>query len=143
MTLLFSFAGRISRSQWWIGSVVIFVYVVVVALIEVAIFGLGPSKVSTAGRIEGFLPFDLVRLYASYCIAAKRFQDRGKPALYAQMTVGVWLAYSVLNLIGVARANAIGYGFSVIMTGILVWFIVELGCLRGTVGPNEYGPDPV
>jgi uncharacterized membrane protein YhaH (DUF805 family) len=143
MTLLFSFAGRISRTQWWIGSLVIVAYVLVVALIEIAIFGLGPSKASTAGRIEGLFLFDLVRLYASFCIAAKRFQDRGKPALCAQVTVGVWLAYSVLNLIGVAGLNLIGYGFSVIMTGIMVWFTVELGCLRGTVGPNKYGPDPV
>jgi uncharacterized membrane protein YhaH (DUF805 family) len=142
MTLFFSVVGRISRTQWWIGSVGIFVYVIVVSFIEVAMFGVGPTA-TIAGRIEGFLLFDLVRLYASYCIAAKRFQDRGKPALYAQITVGVWLVYAILDLIGVAGPNVIGYGFSVIMIGILVWFIVELGCLRGTVGPNEYGPDPV
>ena len=26
---------------------------------------------------------------------------------------------------------------------ITVWAFVELGCLRGTVGPNHYGPDPL
>jgi uncharacterized membrane protein YhaH (DUF805 family) len=142
MSLLFSLAGRISRYQWWIGTLCIFVYVVIVAFVEMAIFRL-KFRANTASRIETFLLFDLVRLYASYCIAAKRFQDRGKPALYAQIAVGVWLVYAVLDLIGVAGANAIGYGFSVIMIGILVWFIVDLGCLRGTVGPNAYGLDPV
>ena len=24
-----------------------------------------------------------------------------------------------------------------------VWAFVELGCLRGTIGPNRYGPDPL
>jgi uncharacterized membrane protein YhaH (DUF805 family) len=27
--------------------------------------------------------------------------------------------------------------------GITVWAFVELGCLRGTMGPNRYGPDPL
>jgi uncharacterized membrane protein YhaH (DUF805 family) len=26
---------------------------------------------------------------------------------------------------------------------ITVWAFVELGCLRSTVGPNQYGPDPL
>jgi uncharacterized membrane protein YhaH (DUF805 family) len=24
-----------------------------------------------------------------------------------------------------------------------VWYLIELGILRGTVGDNKYGPDPV
>ena len=24
-----------------------------------------------------------------------------------------------------------------------VWAFVELGCLRGTIGANQYGPDPL
>ena len=27
--------------------------------------------------------------------------------------------------------------------GISIWALVELGFLRGTVGPNQYGPDPL
>jgi uncharacterized membrane protein YhaH (DUF805 family) len=26
---------------------------------------------------------------------------------------------------------------------ITIWAIVELGFLRGTIGPNRYGPDPL
>jgi uncharacterized membrane protein YhaH (DUF805 family) len=26
---------------------------------------------------------------------------------------------------------------------IWVWAVVELGCLRGTTGTNQYGPDPL
>ena len=26
---------------------------------------------------------------------------------------------------------------------VIIWFFVELGCLRGTVGSNDYGPDPL
>jgi uncharacterized membrane protein YhaH (DUF805 family) len=27
--------------------------------------------------------------------------------------------------------------------GILIWAVIELGCLRGTPGANRYGPDPL
>jgi uncharacterized membrane protein YhaH (DUF805 family) len=38
-----------------------------------------------------------------------------------------------------------GGGFLLHLAGfaITVWAFVELGCLRGTVGPNRYGPDPL
>jgi uncharacterized membrane protein YhaH (DUF805 family) len=26
---------------------------------------------------------------------------------------------------------------------ISVWFFIEFGCMRGTIEPNKYGPDPV
>jgi len=33
------------------------------------------------------------------------------------------------------------FGFASFAIG--VWAFVELACLRGTVGPNAYGPDPI
>jgi uncharacterized membrane protein YhaH (DUF805 family) len=27
--------------------------------------------------------------------------------------------------------------------GIEIWFFVELGFLRGSIGPNRFGPDPL
>jgi uncharacterized membrane protein YhaH (DUF805 family) len=27
--------------------------------------------------------------------------------------------------------------------GISIWFFIEFGCMRGTIGANAYGPDPV
>jgi uncharacterized membrane protein YhaH (DUF805 family) len=29
------------------------------------------------------------------------------------------------------------------VVGVAIWFLVEFGCLRGTIGANRYGPDPV
>jgi uncharacterized membrane protein YhaH (DUF805 family) len=28
-------------------------------------------------------------------------------------------------------------------SGLGIWFFVQTGCLRGTVGPNRFGPDPL
>jgi uncharacterized membrane protein YhaH (DUF805 family) len=36
-------------------------------------------------------------------------------------------------------AGILGMGF----LGVGVWFFIEFGCLRGTIGANRYGPDPV
>jgi uncharacterized membrane protein YhaH (DUF805 family) len=36
-----------------------------------------------------------------------------------------------------------GIVLHVVGFAISVWAFVELGCLRGTVGPNQYGPDPL
>ena len=44
---------------------------------------------------------------------------------------------------GMARESAGRIVMRAIALGLLIWWFVELGCLRGTVGPNEYGPDPV
>ena len=33
--------------------------------------------------------------------------------------------------------------FYVLGLGVMIWAIVELGFLRGTRGPNKYGPDPI
>jgi uncharacterized membrane protein YhaH (DUF805 family) len=37
----------------------------------------------------------------------------------------------------------LGFVLHLVAFAITVWAFVELGCLRGTVGPNQYGPDPL
>jgi uncharacterized membrane protein YhaH (DUF805 family) len=34
-------------------------------------------------------------------------------------------------------------GFELVSLALMIWGFVELGCLRGTVGPNRFGPDPL
>lgn len=33
--------------------------------------------------------------------------------------------------------------FSLASFAVSIWGLVELGFLRGTPGPNQYGPDPI
>jgi len=33
--------------------------------------------------------------------------------------------------------------FDLVVVGISLWLLVELGILKGTQGPNRYGPDPL
>jgi uncharacterized membrane protein YhaH (DUF805 family) len=59
-----------------------------------------------------FLP----SIWAGLSIMAKRYHDRDKSAW--------WILIGLIPIIG----------------GI--WQLIELGCLRGTEGSNDYGPDP-
>jgi uncharacterized membrane protein YhaH (DUF805 family) len=59
----------------------------------------------------------LILLYPSLALYAKRWHDRGKS--------GWWTLIGLIPVIG----------------GI--WILIELGILRGTNGPNQYGPDPL
>jgi uncharacterized membrane protein YhaH (DUF805 family) len=59
----------------------------------------------------------LVLLIPSLAVAVKRYHDRDKS--------GWWILIVFIPIIG------------------LIWYIVELGFLPGTPGPNRYGPDPL
>jgi uncharacterized membrane protein YhaH (DUF805 family) len=60
---------------------------------------------------------NLLLLWPAIAVAVKRWHDRDKP--------GWWVLIVLLPLIG----------------GL--WALIDNGCLRGTVGPNRFGPDPV
>jgi hypothetical protein len=40
------------------------------------------------------------------------------------------------------NTNTLGLICFFILIGITVWFLIELGMLKGTPGPNRFGPDP-
>jgi len=74
-------------------------------------------------------------------VGIKRLHDRDKS--------GWWLLFFYL-VPGVLSALAQFSGMETVITivgaiclAISIWMIVELGCLRGTVGDNQYGPDPL
>ncbi len=79
-------------------------------------------------------------VWVGLALGAKRLHDRDKSAWW------LLLFYFVPGILG-TTADRIGGGTGIILHiagfAITVWAFVELGCLRGTVGPNQYGPDPL
>ena len=59
----------------------------------------------------------LALLIPSLAVAIKRYHDRNKS--------GWWILILFIPIIG------------------LIWYVIELGFLPGTPGPNRYGPDPL
>src|SRR4051812_15009328 len=133
--------GRIGRAQFWIGFVILAAVAIVLSLIVTLIFG----PLAFATKLLLFI-MELILAYACYGLFAKRFQDRGRPGNYAAIPVGVYILIAFLTLLGLAgdaQPNALGVILGIIDLIVGVWILIDLGILRGSAGPNEYGPDPV
>jgi uncharacterized membrane protein YhaH (DUF805 family) len=77
---------------------------------------LGAAIGGAIGNLIGLI-FALAVIYPGICIAIKRYHDRDKS--------GWWICIIFIPIIGI------------------IWYIVELGFLRGTEGENRFGPDPL
>ena len=138
--ILTSSEGRIPRSQWWAGAVVLIVIGVVLGMLIVWLFG--PTTIGLLAT----LVLQVVLLYPSYAISAKRFQDRNKPAGLALIGIGLGILQTVARLTGLSnpfQPTAVDWILNILLLIVGIWYLIELGCLRGTVGPNDYGPDPL
>ena len=145
MNFFFSSHGRIPRHKWWIGSVCVAGAVILASVLLWSRYGEGVI-LGQGGRTAAFA-VNLVFLYVAYCLGAKRFRDRNKSPAHMGLPIAVALVKLVLDLFHVTGdpwvPNALDTLFLVVQVGIGVWLIIELGCLRGTVGDNDYGPDPL
>jgi len=155
----FSPSGRISRAQYWLRFMV--PYCVIYFVIDVAATAV--DEESTAHTVlSGILAlFVLVALWPSIAILIKRIHDRNKPGwmcliLYVPVVLFVvlliaWLAAAITEAAETGSFNPPPLGalgvtvilLAMVSSGISLWFLVEFGCLRGTIGPNRYGADPV
>lgn len=106
--LLFSFRGRIGRATWWRWGVAAMIggWLLIAALLGIA--GV------PAMRAEGAA--NLLLLWPTLAISAKRWHDRDKSAW--------WLLVTLLPLVG------------------WLWALVENGLLRGSAGANRFGEAP-
>ena len=120
--LLFGFQGRVNRAKWWLVALSVFVVEMIVfaAIAGGAAMSGDPQEIASAiGPIAGGVIFVMVVLatWIHIAVAVKRYHDRNKS--------GWWVLIVFLPVIG----------------GL--WYLIECGFLRGTPGPNTYGPDPL
>lgn len=140
--------GRISRRQWWLGLLGIIVASIVLSIL-LGIIGIG---LYGWGQIIGFL----VLVYPSYCIGIKRRQDRDNNGMDYKIMVGLTAVMTVLQAFGIGMTPTdLGNGMIMMVPGGLmsllqiaigifgIYVLIQLGFLKGTPGPNSYGPDPL
>ena len=134
--LLFSFEGRINRGKFWLAVLAYVVISIVLALLLI---------IPVLGWLLAGIGY-LGMIVSGIFVAIKRLHDRNKP--------GWWVAifYVIPMILSGASAymtydageqTSMAMLISLISLAISLWAFVELGCLRGTVGPNQYGPDPI
>jgi len=129
--LFFSFSGRINRAKYWLAAVILTAVFVVPGMIAFA-------TMSTLVWILVAVIFVAVAI-SGIAVGSKRLHDRDKSAWWLAL---FYLGPAFLGAIGDAAGGA-GVIFHVISFGISIWAFIELGILRGTAGPNRFGPDPL
>ncbi|MBV8790433.1 MAG: DUF805 domain-containing protein, partial [Pseudolabrys sp.] len=80
----------------------------------------------------------LVGIPASIMVGIKRLHDRNKSGWWMLLFYGV-----PVMLDNIDRHVMESLVFTVPSFAITIWALVELGFLRGTPGPNRFGPDPL
>jgi uncharacterized membrane protein YhaH (DUF805 family) len=147
--LLTSYSGRINRGKYWLAAVIYIAISILLAALGFIMLGNGILALSgddaeglVAGLISKGIGFFLIALIVWIAIAIsgvfvgiKRLHDRDKSGWWLVL---FYLVPSVLSGLSDQSVILPLAGFA-----ISVWAFVELGCLRGTVGPNKYGPDPL
>lgn len=140
--LFFSFRGRAGRAAFWLVSLTWGV----LGLAFDAIWSATGAAEVQVGRnhfvdIAFALPM-LAMLISCVAIGIKRLHDRNKRAWWMLL---FYLAPPLLQ--SIAPLNELEAALMVslmVLSGALsVWALIELGCLRGTRGPNRFGPDPL
>jgi uncharacterized membrane protein YhaH (DUF805 family) len=111
---LFSFRSRISRYQYWVQFVLPYLGLYIVMVIVDRTAGTYDLQTGV-GLFTSI--FWLVALWPYLAISVKRCHDRDRS--------GWFLLISLIPIIGA------------------IWLFVELGCLRGSIGGNRFGADPV
>jgi uncharacterized membrane protein YhaH (DUF805 family) len=144
-TLLFSFNGRINRGKYWL-AVLIYVVVWVVFIVGGLIW-LGGMNIDNLFSLAGAgLLIWLIAIilliagtWSGLAVGVKRLHDRNKSGWWVLL---FWFGPSLLGSWQAATPDG-GLILSLVAAAIAIWAFVELGCLRGTPGPNQYGPDPL
>ena len=142
--LFLSAQGRIARSTWWVGIGGLILCDLLAFLVLWSV--LGPSLVlNFFGRLVWFCVI-AANIYASYCLSAKRFQDRNRSALNAKLVAGIWAAKALLDLFRITGSatvpTALDEFFVLAGTAIALWYFIELGWMEGSAGRNDYGDPP-
>jgi uncharacterized membrane protein YhaH (DUF805 family) len=147
--------GRINRQAWWIGVVVLIVVALVLNWILGLIMGTGmPSleQMSDPNFLAGYMQragwqaviIGLITAYPYIALSVKRRHDRNNNGYDAIGLIVFGLLYNLLQALGVLTSNGtvfmiVGLVFAV----YAIYMLVQLGFLKGTAGPNNYGPDPL
>jgi uncharacterized membrane protein YhaH (DUF805 family) len=141
LEFLFGASGRIGRAKYWRS---VLIYIGGGLITAVILF-------TAAGIAAPLLAIMVVVVLIPWLLwgasfTTRRLHDRDKsawwlvvfylvPGVLGQVANAAWLGgvagtalHSILALAGFA---------------LTIWGFVEIGCLRGTAGPNGYGPGPL
>ncbi len=138
--LLFDFRGRVNRAKFWLAA---FVYVAFLFAVIGTTMALTSSLAAVLNAtLIAYVPL----LISSVAVGIKRLHDRNKSAWWlALFSIPVALPFvaALLDDFVTLDSSAIFTVLQYVGFAITIWALVELGCLRGSIGSNQYGFDPL
>ena len=150
--LLFSRRGRIPLTTFWYYTLVLAGVYILINLIRNRV---GDAQLSiTITIISSFLW--LLLIYPSLMVAVKRLHDCSRSGWFVLLNISPF-AYLLAILASTLPIRYFGVTIPEPFQGITVtvlyflmyasyipaiWLFLEMGFRRGTVGDNQYGPDP-
>jgi uncharacterized membrane protein YhaH (DUF805 family) len=142
---LFTVSRRTNRARWWLTALLVLVLDVIFAGALVLSLGLstrGDGVLSILLLIPAFGSL-LLSVLLSILASTRRLHDRGRSGHW------LWLFYLVPAVLA-GCSHTLRHSTPLLAgivatagAGLLVWGLIELGGLRGTAGPNRFGPDPL
>lgn len=145
-SIFFDFDGRISRQQWWLAMIAVMLVSIALSFLANPMSWFSASQAQRGPNLAETL-LSLALLIPETAITVKRFNDRDWPQWLPYAYAIAYLAFILLDHHGLLLAGDKPTTFEFAFLGgfaaIVVIIIIDNGLLRGTVGPNRYGPDPL
>jgi uncharacterized membrane protein YhaH (DUF805 family) len=141
-----SFEGRINRAKYWAATIILIIIVLVIMFGVGFALGMSMNPEDHTFKLI-VLVCQLIFLYPSAAVMVKRLHDRNRPGWFAVFMLGPVAIKAATDAFGITgdmeHLNGIDHLLNFLTLGVGIWFFIELGCLRGTIGDNQYGPDPL
>ena len=137
-SLFLSWDGRIGRRDFWIASTIMFILCFVVSSAVILLI---------AGNTHGasfFAPILFIIIFpiANGPAIVKRLHDRAKSEQWYGLMLVAPICWVLFFLVPFPMKSFFSFA-ATISSVVYYWFFVELGFLRGTCGPNNYGAEPL
>lgn len=141
LALWWSLRGRISRSTYWLKFALPITIMQWAALALDSALGYQPVRFGPVRAMAGLITF-----WPGIVAAVKRLHDLGHPGWFLAIFYGGAIGAGIALAIAVPLLGTLGLllGIPMIFLALgAVWFSIKIMFFRGTIGANEYGPDPV
>ncbi len=138
---LFGASGRIGRAKYWRSVLIYIGGALMTAVILFTAAGIA-APLFVLMVVVVLIPW----LLWGFSFTTKRLHDRGKTAWWLLMfylVPGVLGQFANTAWRGGAAGMVLHYSLALASFALTIWGFVEIGCLRGTAGPNTFGPDPL
>jgi len=144
--LFFGFSGRLNRKPFWLASLALTAIAAAVFIILMSFI----AEAEEAGLelpLPVFLGLSAISTFCWLALSVKRLHDRNKSGLWMIIYFGAFaiqLAAEMQGLTGTEEEPTIvGLAVVLLTMAASIWYLVDVGLLKGTQGPNDYGPDPI